>query len=126
MFDDEIKWDDDEVACWLAFDQMTGIGLGRARAMKMFEYFGGLKNAWKAKAGEIATSNMIKDDVAKAFVEARDKIDPESLLSICKRRRSILIPLRILYIRKCCEVSTTLRSSSMSREICIRISSIIR
>ncbi len=87
MFDDEIKWDDEEVACWLAFDQMTGIGLGRARAMKMFEYFGGLKNAWKAKTGEIATSNMIRDDVAKAFVEARDKIDPESLLSVCKKAK---------------------------------------
>lgn len=87
MFDDEIKWDDEEIACWVAFDQMTGIGMGRARATKMFEYFGGLKKAWKAPVGEIATSNMIKDDMARAFVEARDKVDPEKLLASCRKAK---------------------------------------
>ena len=87
MFDTEIKWDDEEIACWVALDQLSGIGLGRVRAAKMCDVFGGLKKAWKAGADEIATSNMITDDMARAFVEARAKVDPAKLLETCRKAK---------------------------------------
>lgn len=91
--DDEFKFDDEEVASWVAVDQMKVSGFGPAKVKAMFEYFRGLKNAWKAHANEIATVNMITDEHAREFVEKRDQIDREKLLETCRKAKVEPYPL---------------------------------
>jgi DNA processing protein len=87
LLDDENAFDDEEVSLWLALDQMTNSGIGPAKARSMFEYFGSFKQAWKAQEGEIATVNMITDELARKFVEQRKAIDPAKLLETCRKAK---------------------------------------
>jgi len=86
-FIDEEKdiFDDEEIACWVALDQMPGVGIGTSKAQEIFQYYGNLKDAWKAPEYELAEINKMNEQLASAFYRERKKVDPQKLLDTCRR-----------------------------------------
>lgn len=108
-------FDDQEVAAWLGFDRLAGIGIGVRRVEKLFEFFGNLKEAWSAPERELSNVHSFTTELVSTFLEKRASIDTEKLLETCKKAkvdpypyyhpnypqllRHIADPPMILYVR---------------------------
>ncbi|MBX9668227.1 MAG: DNA-processing protein DprA [Candidatus Obscuribacterales bacterium] len=84
--------EEQEIAHWLAFDQIHGIGVGCKKVQLLFEYFGSLRAAWQARQSQLADVRGITREMASAIVEKRPSIDPEGLLETCKKERVEALP----------------------------------
>lgn len=79
-------FDDREIAAWLGFERLSGIGIGIKRVEKLFEYFGNLKEAWVAQERELKEAGLT-DEIISAFLVKRKTIDVDKLLETCKKAR---------------------------------------
>ncbi len=70
----------EELKYYLAFDSLTGIGLGYRRTCNLIEFFGTAQIAWQAKANEFKAISSIPEDVLEAFINKRNNINPEEIL----------------------------------------------
>ncbi len=91
--DSSHDWNDDEIAHWLAFDQLVGgTGLGPKRVRTLYERYFRLKPFWKASRADLIETRVFSDDQAKSFIEQRSKIDPDELLETVKRKNVSAFP----------------------------------
>lgn len=82
MLEPEKALADDELASWLAFDQMTGIGLGPRKILQMYERTQSLVAAWEATARQMREYQWPFDDkLVNQIVAKRKEINPEALLN---------------------------------------------
>ncbi len=85
--------DEQEIAHWLAFDQMHGVGVGCKKIQMLFEYFGSLRAAWLADQSQLTDVRGITREIAAAIVEKRPTIDPDGLLDACKKAKVDVFPI---------------------------------
>ncbi len=85
--EEPVIFDDEEVAAWLGFDRLAGIGIGVRRVEKLFDYFGSLKAAWMAPERELSAVNSFDDQLVSAFIQKRQTIDCDKLLETCKKAK---------------------------------------
>jgi len=79
-------WTQEEQAYWLAFDHMSGSGLGVARVKVLYDALHTLKDAWHASRDELISLKAIKDpEVLDSFIQRRKTIDPFALLAALER-----------------------------------------
>src|ERR1700678_2901725 len=83
--DQDLLWTQEEQAYWLAFDNMSGAGLGVARIKQLYERLHTLKAAWHAPYDELMSLKLFNHDAVNAFVLKRKTIDPPALLGQLER-----------------------------------------
>ena len=71
---------DEELSYWLAFNKISGAGLGIVKTRTLYEHFGSLKEVWSTPVEELKQLTWMSYEMTQAFKEARKNIDPESLL----------------------------------------------
>ncbi|MBY0550706.1 MAG: DNA-processing protein DprA [Candidatus Obscuribacterales bacterium] len=84
MFDNEEKISDEELAHWLAFDCLEGIGLGSRKILLLFERLQSMRTAWGASPEVLRYAPGFDHDLIGRFVQARKTLDPEVILSKLK------------------------------------------
>ena len=65
----------DDIAYWIGFSKVSGIG--PARLKKLLDYFGDIKAAWLANAGELMSIGLDKRSIT-SLVKTRDAVDLEA------------------------------------------------
>ncbi len=74
--------DDRELACWVAFSRVQGLGAARIRRLQA--HFGALADAWKApRAGLLAAG--LEPELVDRVLAARARRDPAADLEACRR-----------------------------------------
>lgn len=86
-------WTDEEQAHWLAFDQLSGPGLGVSRLRLLYDRMQSMKVAWTASRDELRSLGIINYDVIDAFIEKRKAIEPEALLEKVRKENIQAYPL---------------------------------
>jgi DNA processing protein len=76
---------DEELACWLAFDQMPCKGLGGRKLKALYQHFDSLIPAWSAGRNELIRVPGLPHDVIERLIEARRAVEPERLLEQCRQ-----------------------------------------
>lgn len=84
MFDNEEKISDEELAHWLAFDCLEGIGLGSRKILLLFERLRSMRTAWGASPEVLRYAPGFDHDLIAKFVQARKSIDPAVILAKLK------------------------------------------
>ncbi|MBS2003058.1 MAG: DNA-protecting protein DprA [Cyanobacteria bacterium SZAS LIN-5] len=90
---DDDLWTDNEQAHWLAFDQLSGPGLGVTRIKRLFQELHSLAEAWTASRDQLRSLDILKLDVIDAFIEKRKSIDPAALLEKVRKENIQVYPL---------------------------------
>ena len=72
-----------EEVFWLAFSTVKGIGAVRFR--KLLNFFGELSLAWGATKTDLISAGLTSN-AADAVLEARDKLDPDSLIASLQKK----------------------------------------
>lgn len=80
MFDYEEKISDEELAHWLAFDCMEGIGLGSRRIRQLFDKLQSMKSAWGASAEVLKYVPGFDPELISRFIEKRRSMEPWKVL----------------------------------------------
>ncbi len=86
-------WTDEEQAHWLAFDQLSGPGLGVQRVKLLYDRMLTLTAAWTASRDQLRSLGIINLDVIDAFIEKRKAIDPAALLEQVRKQNVQAYPL---------------------------------
>jgi DNA processing protein len=86
-------WTDEEQAHWLAFDQLSGPGLGVQRVKLLYDRMLTLTAAWTASRDQLRSLGIINLDVIDAFIEKRKSIDPAALLAQVRKENVQAYPL---------------------------------
>lgn len=74
--------DDRELACWVAFSRIQGLGAARVRRLQA--HFGSMAAAWKASGSELIAAGL-ELELADRVLTARSKWDPAAELDACRR-----------------------------------------
>lgn len=86
-------WTDNEQAHWLAFDQLSGPGLGVKRIKLLYDRFQSMATAWTASRDQLRSLGIFNTDVIDAFIEKRKSIDPGALLDKVRKLNIQAYPL---------------------------------
>jgi len=70
-------YDDEETAYWVAFDKLSGTGLGIARVKILYELFGSLKEVWNLPSSELPEIRGLSKEQLSAFEQQRKVVNPE-------------------------------------------------
>ncbi|MCW5822023.1 MAG: DNA-processing protein DprA [Cyanobacteria bacterium TGS_CYA1] len=74
-------YDEEETAYWVAFDKLSGTGLGIARLKMLYERFGSLKEVWRLPASDLPEIRGLSKEQLKAFEDQRRIINPEVFMA---------------------------------------------
>ncbi|MDX2108486.1 MAG: DNA-processing protein DprA [Candidatus Melainabacteria bacterium] len=74
-------YDEEETAYWVAFDKLSGTGLGIARLKMLYERFGSLKEVWHLPASELSEIRGLTKEQLKAFEDQRRIVNPEVFMA---------------------------------------------
>lgn len=80
MFDNEEKISEEELAHWLAFDCLEGIGLGIRKILLLHDRLRSMKTAWNASAEVLRYVPGFDYELIGRFLEARKHISPSVVL----------------------------------------------
>ncbi len=64
---------------WLAFNALSGTGLGLRKIQMLHDYFQGLQEAWHAPAKEFSALPWLNSSIIERFIEQRKSIEPQEL-----------------------------------------------
>ncbi|HEX2911340.1 MAG TPA: DNA-processing protein DprA [Chloroflexia bacterium] len=78
LVEDEKRFVAGEEKYWLAFSRVSGIGLVRLR--RLFDYFGGLGEAWQASSGQLLTAGL-EPKLTGRLLQFRQSFDPDGEMS---------------------------------------------
>lgn len=78
-------WTEEEQGYWLAFDRLSGAGLGLQKIKQLFERFHSLKPVWHANREMLKQFAWFTPEMIETFIKKRETIDPEALLKIVAR-----------------------------------------
>lgn len=73
-------FNDDELACWLAFDQVGGIGLGVSKVRSLYERLESAGTAWRAPKTVLQHLKLMSDELIDRFIARREEVNPPALL----------------------------------------------
>jgi DNA processing protein len=90
-FDD--LWTDEEQAHWLAFDQLSGPGLGVQRLKLLYDRMQSMEAAWTAGRDQLRSLGILNLETVDAFIEKRKAIDPAALLDKVRKDNIQAYPL---------------------------------
>ncbi len=74
-------YDEDETAYWVAFDKLSGTGLGIARLKMLYERFGSLKEVWHLPARDLPEIRGLTKEQLQSFEEQRRIVNPEVFMA---------------------------------------------
>ncbi|HEY9715264.1 MAG TPA: DNA-processing protein DprA, partial [Chroococcales cyanobacterium] len=94
-------WNDEELGYWLAYSQLSGAGLGVARARTLLESFGSMKNVWTASRKELFDRRLFSGEIIDAFLKTRENLDPEKLLAALRKAEVAAYPLYHPFYPEC-------------------------
>lgn len=81
MFEEEERLADEELAYWLAFDQIEGVGLGPRKIRFLHERLGSLRTAWNAGRDVLRYIPGFDEKLVAKLIASRQEIDPEAVLA---------------------------------------------
>src|SRR5215470_15614678 len=84
---------DEELACWLAFDQLSGTGIGSRKLRTIFEHFQSLVPAWEAGWFDLKEVPGLPEQAIMKFLQKRHEIKPELLLKTLREREVSAYPM---------------------------------
>ncbi|MBI2809606.1 MAG: hypothetical protein HYX67_02070, partial [Candidatus Melainabacteria bacterium] len=90
---DDDLWTDNEQAHWLAFDQLSGPGLGVQRIKQLYERLQSMAEAWTASRDQLRSLGIFNSDLIDSFIEKRKSIDPSALLDKVRKANIQAYPL---------------------------------
>jgi DNA processing protein len=112
---EEDIWTEEEQSYWLAFDQLSGPGLGAVKLRSLFELHHSLKPIWHADRDMLIGTKALSRDGIEQFLQKRKEIEPAEILAKLKntdikafplmhpsypfRLREIFDPPLVLYMR---------------------------
>ncbi len=70
---------DEELAYWLAFDQLNGAGLGASKVRTICERLGSAERGWKASKSMLKYIEGLTEQVIDKFLARRQEVNPELL-----------------------------------------------
>ncbi|MGD9684994.1 MAG: DNA-processing protein DprA [Candidatus Obscuribacterales bacterium] len=70
----------EDLSYWLAFDSLTGAGVGIKKVLQLIERFGSIKEAWQAAPSELRDVKGFGEELVASFNARRKEIDPGQLL----------------------------------------------
>ncbi len=79
VVDDFGNLDENELAYWLAFNALSGTGLGFRKIKLLYDHFQSLKNAWAASPNELSRISWLSPSSAERLLEQKKSIEPERL-----------------------------------------------
>lgn len=82
-----------ELPYWLAFDQLSGVGLGGKRLRMLFDHFLSIEAAWIASAAELRTLPWLKTEQIEQIVEKRKEVNLDQLLETLEKTGVTALPL---------------------------------
>lgn len=91
--DFETAWTPEERSYWLAFDQLSGTGLGVQKVRLLYEHYKSLKYAWIASRSELKQFKQLSDETIDSFIERRSLIEPQALLHKLEEQKLRFYPL---------------------------------
>src|SRR5689334_19641141 len=74
-----------ELPYWLAFDQLSGVGLGGKRLRMLFDHFLSIEAAWIASAAELRTLPWLKTEQIEQIVQKRKEVNFDQLLQTLEK-----------------------------------------
>jgi len=74
-------YDEEETAYWVAFDKLSGTGLGIARLKMLYERFGSLKEVWHLPSRELPEIRGLTREQLKTFEDQRRIVNPEVFMA---------------------------------------------
>lgn len=83
---------DEELGAWLAFDRISGIGLGSQKIIAIAEHLGNLEFAWQANRDQLRFVPGLTLEVIDQFIAKRNEIDPETLLGSLRSKGILALP----------------------------------
>ncbi len=85
--------DDEELSCWLAFDQMNGIGLGTAKVRAIYEHLQSAASGWKASKAVLRYVRALPEETIDRFIANRADISPSELLKTVRAAGVVAYPI---------------------------------
>jgi DNA processing protein len=85
--------DEQELSCWIAFEQLHCKGLGAQKLNAMWQHFQSMEKAWSAGRNELKQIPMLPPDLIDRVIEARRSVDPDELLKRCKQAGVVAYPI---------------------------------
>jgi DNA processing protein len=82
-----------ELPYWLAFDQLSGVGLGGKRLRMLFDHFLSIEAAWIASAAELRTLPWLKTEQIEQIVQKRKEVNFDQLLETLEKTGVTALPL---------------------------------
>lgn len=82
-----------ELPYWLAFDQLSGVGLGGKRLRMLFDHFLSIEAAWIASAAELRTLPWLKTEQIEQIVQKRNEVNLDQLLETLEKTGVTALPL---------------------------------
>ncbi|HEY9793371.1 MAG TPA: DNA-processing protein DprA [Candidatus Obscuribacterales bacterium] len=87
------RYTEEELGCWLAFHRMISPTFKTSYAKLLIDRFQDVKEAWHAAPDDIQQRDPnITDAFIKAFIEKRNQIDPDNLITELRRTDVDAIP----------------------------------
>lgn len=90
--EDDEHFSPEELSYWLAFDSLTGAGVGIKKILQLIERFGSIKEAWQAASSELRYVRGFGEELIAAFNARRKEIDPEQVLESFSRTGVTALP----------------------------------
>lgn len=85
-------YDEEETAYWVAFDKMSGTGLGIQRLKTLYEIHGNLKTVWELPSSQLHQIRGLSENAIKAFDKQRKLIDPQIFMAELKQKGVTALP----------------------------------
>ena len=85
-------YDEEETAYWVAFDKMSGTGLGIQRLKTLYEIHGNLKTVWELPSSQLHQIRGLSENAIKAFDKQRKLIDPQIFMAELKQKEVTALP----------------------------------
>lgn len=82
-----------ELPYWLAFDQLSGVGLGGKRLRMLFDHFLSIEAAWIASAAELRTLPWLKTEQIEPIIQKRKEVNLDQLLETLEKTGVTALPL---------------------------------
>lgn len=83
----------EDLPYWLAFDKLSGAGIGGKRVKMLFDRFHSLESAWKAPAAQLRMLGWMKEEQISEFVAKRETVDPQKLAADVDKADVTALPL---------------------------------
>ncbi|MBY0360063.1 MAG: DNA-processing protein DprA [Candidatus Obscuribacterales bacterium] len=92
MADEDGQLNEEELAYWLAFDQVKGCGIGTAKIRYLYERLESLKTAWNASKEVLMRMAGFNEHLLEKFMAKRNEIEPQALLEELRKSGISAVP----------------------------------